>query len=95
MTTYRIEFGKVGDTHPVPPLTLDADDRNVFHRTVAEYAIPYLTPVLTEMGHPEYADCLFRTNRDRTQGEFMWLSLADGIGATFCPARITTTPKES
>lgn len=91
MTTYRIEFGKVGDVRPVPTLTVDADDRDVLHRAVAEYAIPYLTPVLAGLGHPEYADCLFRTNREVTQGEFMWLDLdGGGIGATFCRARITT-----
>lgn len=90
MTTYHLEFGKLGATYPVPPLTVDADDINDFHRAVARHAIPYLTPVLTEMGRPEAADCFFRTNKDRSMGEFMWLDLAAQRGARFCPARITT-----
>lgn len=94
MTTYLIEFGPVGDARPVPPLTLAEDDRDAFCRAVARHAIPYLTPVLAEMGHPEYADCLFRTNKSRTLGEFMWLSLAAGVGASFCRARISVVPGE-
>jgi hypothetical protein len=89
VTTYRIEFGKVGDTHPVPELTITEDDPNAFHRAVAAHAIPHLTPVLAEMGHPEYADCFFRVSPDRSMGEFWWLDLVTGKGARFCPARIT------
>lgn len=90
MTVYQLEFGKLGAINPVPPLTVETDDINEFHRAVAEHAIPYLTPVLTEMGRPEAADCFFRTNEDRSMGEFMWLDLAGGRGARFCPARITS-----
>jgi hypothetical protein len=88
MTIYRIEFGRVGDTYPVPEMTLEFADPNNFARSVAEHAIPHLTPVVTELGHPEYADCFFRTNGDMTYGEFMWLDLASGKGARFCPARL-------
>lgn len=89
MTIYRIEFGKLGDTYPVPPITVDWADPNQGARTVAAHAIPHLTPVLTQMGRPEFADCFFNTNRDMTYGEFMWLDLAGGRGARFCPARLT------
>lgn len=89
MTTYRIEFGKIGDTHPVPPLTAELTEINEFCRTVAHHAIPHLKPVLEDMGRPELADCFFRTNKERTMGEFMWLNLPSGDGARFCPARLT------
>ncbi|SCF61987.1 hypothetical protein [Streptomyces sp. Ncost-T10-10d] len=92
MTTYRIEFGKVGDIYPVSPLTLPLDEINAFCRQVAEHAIPYLRPVLTEMGRPELADCLFHMNEDRSMGQFLWLDLAAGKGAQFCPARLSATP---
>lgn len=92
MTTYRIEFGKVGDTYPVPPITVDFSDPNKAAREVAAHAIPHLTPVLAALGRPELADCFFRTDpADRTYGEFMWLDLAGGKGARFCPARLTPT----
>lgn len=95
MTTYTVSFGKVGDTYPVPDVTVTAADDNEFARAVAGHAIPHLRPVLEQMGHPEYADCFFHTSRDRAYGEFMWLDLAAGKGARFCPARIaTTTPGE-
>jgi len=89
MTTYLIEFGKLGDTRPVPPIVVDYSDPNEAARVVARHAIPYLTPVLTEMGRPELADCFFNTNRERTVGSFMWLDLAGERGARFCPARLT------
>jgi hypothetical protein len=91
-TRYRIEFGNVGATRPVPPLELEYADPNVFARAVAEHAIPHLKPALTALGRPELADCFFRTNDDRTAGEFMWLDLAAGRGARFCPARLTELP---
>ncbi|TVL89811.1 hypothetical protein [Streptomyces sp. SAJ15] len=90
MTTYRIEFGHLGDTRPVPDLTLTCDDPTAFARAVTEHAIPYLRPVLTEMGRPEMADCIFQMNRKRTAGQFLWLDLAAGRGARFCGARLTT-----
>ena len=83
---YRIEFGPAW---PVPPITVDYSDRTQAARTVAKHAIPYLTPVLAEMGRPEFADCFFHTNQERTVGQFMWLALAAGRGAKFCPARLT------
>ncbi|MCK2144851.1 hypothetical protein MWG58_28840 [Streptomyces sp. WAC00276] len=89
MTTYRIEFGKVGDSYPVPPITVDWTDPNRATREVAEHAIPHLKPVLESLGRPELADCLFRVNGERTYGEFMWLDLVGGRGARFCPARLT------
>lgn len=92
MATYEIEFGKLGDSRPVPPLTVRTTDPNVLARTVVEHARPYITPVLADMGHPEYADCLFQTNRDRTMGQFLYLDLAGGKGAQFLGARITVTP---
>ena len=89
MTTYTVEFGPAW---PVPEFTITTDDPNVFDRAVAAHAIPHLTPVLAEKGRPELADCFFRTSKDGTVGEFMWLDLAGGEGARFCPARITTAP---
>lgn len=89
MTTYCVEFGHLGDGRPVPDLTVTADDPNEFARTVANHAIPYLRPVLEQLGRPEFADCFFHTNEDRSLGEFMWLDLAAGRGAKFCAARIT------
>ncbi|HEY5834928.1 DUF1643 domain-containing protein [Streptomyces sp.] len=89
VTTYRIEFGKVGTANPVPELTLTEDDPNQFARAVAAHAIPYLTPVLAGLGHPEYVDCFFRVSPDRSMGEFWWLDLTTGKGTRFCPARIT------
>lgn len=86
---YRIEFGKVGDTYPVPPITLDRTDPNEFARQVAAHAIPYLKPVLTEMGRPELADCFFRTDpTDPTYGDFLWIDIVSNKGAQFCPARL-------
>ncbi|GAA1887621.1 hypothetical protein GCM10009837_06700 [Streptomyces durmitorensis] len=91
MTTYSLEFGKVGDTYPVPATTITADDENVFHRAVAEYAIPYLKPALEAAGCPELADCFFRVNSDHSYGDFVWLDLPSGKGARFCATRITPT----
>jgi hypothetical protein len=86
MTTYRIEFGPAW---PVPPITVDFTDHGDAIRTVTEHAIPHLRPVLVEKGRPELADCFFRTNPDKTEGSFMWVSLAEGISSLFCPARLT------
>ncbi len=87
--TYHVEFGPAW---AVPPITVDFTDRTRAAREVAAHAIPHLTPVLDEVGHPEYADCFFRTDRQLTEGSFMWISLADGMSATFCPARLTPAP---
>jgi hypothetical protein len=86
MTAYRIDFGPAW---PIPPITVDYSDRTDASRTVAEHAIPYLKPVLAEKGHPEYADCIFHTDRDLTVGQFMWIDFQTGGGARFCPARLT------
>jgi hypothetical protein len=86
MATYRIEFGPAW---PVPPITVDYSDPSTAARTVAAHAIPHLKPVLAEKGHPEYADCFFHTNRERTLGQFMWLDLAADRGVGFCAARLT------
>lgn len=93
MATYQLEFGKLGDARPVPPLTVQTTDPNVLSRTVVEHARPHITPVLTEMGRPELADCLFQTTPDRTKGHFLWLDLAGEKAASFLPARITTIPE--
>ena len=90
MTHYTVEFGHLGEGRPVPDLTIETDDINEFHRAVAKHAIPYMKPVLTEMGQPEAADCFFQTNKDLTMGQFMWLDLVAEKGARFCAARITT-----
>jgi hypothetical protein len=92
MTEYRIEFGRLGDGYPVPPITVDFSDPDAAARTVAEHAIPYLKPVLAAMGHSEYADCFFRTNPEMTYGEFMFLDLVGGDGARFCAARLAPAP---
>lgn len=92
MATYEIEFGALGDSRPVPPLTIRTTAPDVLTRTVVEHA-RHITPILAAMGRPELADCLFRMNRDRTMGQFLWLDLAGGKGAEFLPARITTTPE--
>lgn len=86
MTTYRIEFGPAW---PVPPITVDYSDPNAAARAVAKHAIPHLKTKLTELGRPEFADCFFHTDQERTVGQFMWLDLAAGRGAKFCPARLT------
>lgn len=83
---YRVEFGPAW---PIPPITVDFDDRNQAAREIAEHAIPHLRPVLAEKGHPEYADCFFRADRDLTVGEFTFLDFQTGKGARFCPARLT------
>lgn len=90
MTVYRIEFGPAW---PVPPITVDFTDRGAGLHAVAEHAIPHLRPLLAEKGRPELADCFFRTDPALTEGSFMWINLAEGIGALFCPARLT--PVES
>lgn len=83
---YRIEFGPAW---PVPAITVDYSDRNTAARTVAAHAIPHLKQKLAGLGRPEFADCFFHTDRDLTVGQFMWLDLAGGRGARFCPARLT------
>lgn len=93
MATYEIEFGALGDTRPVPPLTVRTTDPNTLSRTVVDHARPYIAPALTEMGRPELVDSLFRVNRDRTMGQFLYLDLAGGKSAEFLPARITVTPE--
>lgn len=85
-STYLIEFGPAW---PIPPITVDYSDRTQAARTVAEHAIPHLKPLLAEKGRPELADCFFRTDRELTEGSFMWLDLPNGMSATFCPARLT------
>jgi hypothetical protein len=87
-TAYRIEFGPAW---PVPPITVDFTDYSEAIRTVTEHAIPHLKPALAEAGRPELADCFFRTDRELTEGSFMWLNLAEGMSAQFCPARLTPT----
>jgi len=94
-TTHTVEFGYLGDSRPVPDLTIDTDDPNEFHRAVVGHAVPYLRPVLEKMGRPEAADCIFQTNKDRTMGQFMWLDFQSGNGARFCAARITTVQDEA
>ena len=90
MTTYRIEFGKVGDCYPVPEITVDWSDPNEAARAVARHAIPHLKPVLEQLGRPELADCFFRTSKDMTYGDFLYLDFVNGVkGAQFCPARLT------
>jgi len=89
MTTYRIEFGP---DWPVPPITVDFTDHAAALRSVDEHAIPHLKPALAEKGRPELADCFFRTDRELTEGSFMWVDLAEGVSALFCPARLTPTP---
>lgn len=96
MPTYHVKFGQLGEGRPVPDLTFDhdpaAEDRRgtAFERAVAGHAIPYLRPVLTEMGQPELADCFFQANPEKTHGHFMWLDLEAGDGARFCAAQIET-----
>lgn len=87
MTVYHVEFGPAW---PVPPLTVDADTDDEFTRAVAEHAIPHLRSALEQKGRSELADCFFRTSKDRTTGEFMWLDFESGRAARFCAARITT-----
>jgi hypothetical protein len=91
VSLYRIEFGPAW---PVPPIIVDYSDRTRAAREVAEHAIPHLKPVLTEEGHPEYADCIFHTDRDLTVGQFMWIDFQTGGGARFCPARLTPVADE-
>lgn len=93
MARYDIEFGKLGDSRPVPNLTVQTTDLNTLDRAVAEHARPHILPVLTAMGHPEYADALFRMNRNRTMGQFLHIDLVGGCGVQFLAARITTTPE--
>lgn len=95
MATYEIEFGALGGVRPVPPLTVRTTDPNVLNEAVVDHARPYITPALTELGRPELADCLFRTNRQRSMGQFLHLNFATGMAAEFLPARITTTPNAS
>ncbi|MFD5566607.1 hypothetical protein [Streptomyces cadmiisoli] len=89
--THLVEFGPAW---PVPPITVDYSDRNAAARQIAEHAIPHLTPVLAEKGRPELADCFFQTDRDLTVGQFMWVDLAGGKAAQFCPARLSPVSAE-
>jgi hypothetical protein len=86
VSTHLIEFGPAW---PIPPITVDYSNPDTADRTVAEHAIPYLRPLLAEKGRPELADCFFRTDPGLTEGSFMWVSLAEGMSALFCPARLT------
>lgn len=94
MARYVIEFGALGDGYPVPPLAVQTADPNVLARSVEDHARPFITPVLESIGRPELVDCFFRTNRDRTYGEFMYLDIAGGNGARFLAARIVVTPDQ-
>jgi hypothetical protein len=58
-TTYRIEFGRLGDGYPVPAATITATDINDLQGQIVAHAKPHLAPVLAGMGHPEMADCVF------------------------------------
>lgn len=89
MTAYTITFGKVGDTYPVPPLTITEADPTEFHRAVADHAIPHLRRALQTMGRPELADCIFQSDKARAHGSFLWVDLLTGNSARFCAARIT------
>lgn len=89
MTTYQLEFGKVGDSYPVPPLTLQTSDPDEFAKAVAQHAIPHLRPALEVAGRPELADCVFVADLAHGHGHFLWLDLVTGEGARFCGARIT------
>lgn len=91
MTAYRIEFGP---EWPVPAVTVDFTDRATGLRVVEEHAIPHLRPALAAKGRSELADCFFRTDRELTEGSFMWLDLANGVSALFCPARLTSLNAE-
>ncbi|MDI9885947.1 DUF4326 domain-containing protein [Streptomyces sp. HNM0645] len=93
MATYQLEFGHLGDSRPVPDLTVQTTDLNDLSRRVVEHARPHIAPVLAEMGRPELADCIFQINPDRTKGGFLWLDLASAKAASFLAARITTTPE--
>lgn len=93
MATYEIEFGALGESRPVPTLTVTTRDINELSRTVVEHARPHITPVLAEMGRPECADAMFRVNSDRTMGQFLWLDIVAGKQATFLATRIKTTPE--
>lgn len=86
MTDYRVEFGP---DWPVPPITVDFTDRGAAINAVTEHALPHLRTALAEKGRPELADCFFRTDRELTEGSFMWINLAEGVSALFCPARLT------
>lgn len=88
VTDYTVTFGKVGDSEPVPPVTLPFETKDQFTRAVAQHAIPYLRPALEAIGRPELADCFFRMDKERTVGEFWWIDFQNGAGARFCPARI-------
>ncbi len=88
MTTHLVEFGPAWN---ITPITADFTDHGAAIDTVTN-AIPYLRPVLAEKGRPELADCFFRTDRGLTEGSFMWINLAEGMSAIFCPARLTPTP---
>ena len=89
-TTYTLTFGRVGDTQPVPPPTLEHQTRNQFARDVAAHAIPHLRPALEAAGRPELVDCIFRADKSLTRGEFLWADLQTGNAARFCPVRIET-----
>lgn len=91
MTTYRIEFGRLGEGRPVPDLTVTAADRAELVRAVTAHAIPHLAPVLTELGRPEAADCWFEPTADMTAGQFLHIDLAHGRALRFCGARIAPT----
>ncbi|WP_354643907.1 hypothetical protein [Kitasatospora camelliae] len=89
MTTYRVQFGKLGDDFPVPTLTATAANRDDLCRQIQNHARPHMLPVLTELGRPELADqSFFHLTPDLTGGQFLALSLAHGTGARFLPARI-------
>lgn len=88
MTAYTLTFGQLGQARPVPPVTLPYEDADSFTRAVNAYAQPHLKPALEAEGRPELIDCLFHMNADRTEGYFLWMDLANGVGARFCAARI-------
>lgn len=88
MDTYILTFGKIGETAPVPPLTLPFTDPNQFARAVAAHAQPYLERAVIALGRPELADCFFAFNSDMSAGLFIQADLVGGTAARFCPTRI-------
>ncbi|MGW8846563.1 hypothetical protein ACWGNE_02170 [Streptomyces xiamenensis] len=72
MTTYTVQYDRLGDHRPIPDLTVEAADRAALEAAVNAHAKPFLADALIEIGHGSYAEkAFFDLNRQGDGGRFI------------------------